>query len=222
MDRSDDELPDWLAMRLKGRLPGAAAQRIAAPQLAYGRHHGPPAHDARPAAVMVLLYRHECAWYLPMTLRPQHLPDHPGQVSFPGGMAELGEGAEQCAVRELEEELGVPAEALQLLGRLSDVYVFASNFAVTPIVAVADRRPDFRPSSDEVARILEVPIATLMTSANRGGHEIVRRGLRFQAPHVAHGGERIWGATYLILAELMAIIREHAAVRAARRTGTQA
>lgn len=198
---------DRLMARLAEPLPGRRAQRTFLPELAYGRHHGPPAHDARAAAVLALLYPVGETWYVPLTLRPSHLSDHAGQVSFPGGMCEPGESAEACAVRELHEELGAPAEPLRVLGRLSSVYVFASNFQVTPVVAITSRRPDFEPNPAEVARLLELPLAALEDQQLRGFHLIERGRLLFRTPHLEFDGARIWGATCLMLGELAALVR---------------
>ncbi len=105
----ENKLIAWLRARLEHPLPPEALRSRFAPPLSYGRHFGPPAHDARPAAVMVFLYPRDGQWHLPLTVRPDTMLSHAGQISFPGGMVEAGEATRAAALRELEEELGVPS-----------------------------------------------------------------------------------------------------------------
>ena len=119
------------------------------PELSYGRHAGPAPSTARHAAVMLLLFRRDGRWHLPLTERPSSLLRHGGQISLPGGTIEPGETSEQAAVRELREELGIDAP-VDMLGRLADCYVFASNFVVTPWLAATTVEPHWRPDAREV------------------------------------------------------------------------
>jgi len=201
------DLPQRLIRRLERPLPARPAQRRFAPSLGYGRHHGPAPYDARSAAVLMLLYFQE-GWRLPMTLRPDTLPSHAGQVSFPGGMVDPGETAEQAAVRELEEEVGVPREAVRVLGRLTPLYVWASNFCVTPVLGVTETAPRFVPNPDEVAEVIDVPLATIVDRAHHGEHVIRRRALVFRAPHIEVEGQIVWGASCMMLGELAALLEE--------------
>lgn len=203
-----DDLPDRLLERLRQPLAGRRGQAAFAPALAYGRHYGPPAHDARRAAVAMLLYQKESHWHLPLTLRPEDIPAHAGQISLPGGVTEADETDEQAALRELEEELGVVADSVRVLGRLSPLYVFASNFWVTPFVVTTAACPDFRPNPTEVAELIELPLAALLDETNYGQHQIQRRGVTFTAPHIAWQRHQIWGATSMMLGELIAVLRE--------------
>jgi 8-oxo-dGTP pyrophosphatase MutT (NUDIX family) len=134
------------------------------------------------------------------------MPSHAGQVSLPGGEREPGETIEEAALRECREELGETGADVEVLGRLSQVYVFASNYLVTPCVAWTSKRPDFRPNPAEVANLLEPTVVELLDPQRRGRHTIERRGVRFRAPHVMCDEHPIWGATNLILAELLTII----------------
>jgi len=203
----DHELPQQLQSRLKQPLPGRAAYRPLEPELSYGRHAGPPAHDARRAAVLLVLYRHEGQWHLPLTLRPTELAKHGGQISLPGGLIERGESSGEAALRELEEELGTRA-GIELIGRLSELYVYVTNFRVTPWVAVAAHRPTWIPNPQEVAEVLEVPLAHLVDRAQIGEFLITRQEFSFQAPYFAWQHHKIWGATSMILAELAEVVRE--------------
>lgn len=205
MDPLGDGLPARLERRLRGPLPGRSAHRTMHTDLAYGRHFGPPAVDVRPAAVLILLFPHDGRWHVPLIQRPQHMDDHAGQIGFPGGMGELGELPEQCAQREYEEELGADRRAVQLLGRLSPLYVFVSNFWVVPCVAVTDRRPVFVPHTAEVARVLELPLAWTWDPRHYITHDIAHRGMRLRARALQYGDDVIWGATGMMLAELAAV-----------------
>jgi 8-oxo-dGTP pyrophosphatase MutT (NUDIX family) len=204
----DADFPVRIAARLKQPLPGRQAQISFEPELSYGRHFGPPAADARPAAVLVLLYPIEGRWFVPLTTRPATMVVHAGQISLPGGRVEPGETPETAVFRELEEELGVSRAGIAVLGQLSTLYLFGSNFIVLPWVAAARQRPDFRPSADEVTELLEVPLEHLLDAAHVGSHSRRQRGVAITAPHFQWGRHRIWGATSMILAELVALVRE--------------
>jgi len=202
-----EDLPDRLAQRCALPLPKHEAARQFSTELSYGRHLGPPSQAAIPAAVVILIYRHEGQWHLPLTLRPQHLPDHAGQICLPGGMVEPGEGRREAAIRELREELGI-TEDVRVLGALEPIYVYASNFCVTPWLASVDSRPTMTPSPDEVDRVLEPQLAHLTDRRNWTEHQIVRGPLQFRAPHFAFNDDRIWGATAVILGQLVDVLAD--------------
>lgn len=202
---------DWdFADRLQSRLGlPRDVSRIwseLAPELTYGRHAMPPPVDARHAAVLVLLYLDDGIWRVPLIERTPDVTVHSSQICFAGGRTEAGETPEETALREFEEELGVRRDEVRVLGRLTPMYIYASNFQVVPVVAVADHRPLFDPSPVEVANLLEAPLAELLKSERRGEHEIRRRGLYFRAPHIEFAGRYIWGATSMMLAELLALV----------------
>jgi 8-oxo-dGTP pyrophosphatase MutT (NUDIX family) len=176
------------------------------PSLAYGRHAGPPFASARPAAVTVLIYSVSGAPYLALTRRHEQLRSHGGQISFPGGSLEAGESPSAAALRELEEELGVPSTGLEVAGQLSPIYIFNSNFVVTPVVVLSPETPKFTIQDAEVAELLQTPLATLHSPAARGMHLVQRAGATIEAPHLSCGSRQIWGATCMILAEFLSLI----------------
>jgi 8-oxo-dGTP pyrophosphatase MutT (NUDIX family) len=200
------QMVNHLAARLARGLPGRPAQRAMGHTLSYGRHHGPIPDDARRAAVLVALHRLPTGWSIPAILRPETMKAHAGQVSLPGGLIESDETVAQSALREFEEELGVPAAAFHVVGQLSPVYVFVSGFEVTPIVAVSPAALVFRPNPHEVAAVVELPVSELCDERRRSRHTIERRGLKFSVPHFASAGQQVWGATSLILAEFVALL----------------
>jgi len=201
----NSELPQLLARRLLEPLLDCATRARLAPTLSYGRHFGPPAHDARNAAVILLLYPQNGQWRLPLTVRPQTMLVHAGQISLPGGVVEPGESSRDAALRELDEELGISPRDVVVAGQLSPLYVFASNFLVTPWVASLATSPHMRPNPEEVDEVLEVPLEHLVNPANFGKHLHHYGELSFTAPHFRFGEHVIWGATSMILSELVAM-----------------
>lgn len=180
-----------------------------APELGYGRHAGRIDPTARHAAVLALLYPGEGEGFHPQTLfmpaivRPAHMGTHAGQVALPGGVRESGESLVECALREYAEELGGgTAPQATVIGKLPRVFVFNSNFVITPIVATTNRRPEYIPCTYEVDKVLQVPALAPLAERAQESLVIRRRGLEFSAPCFLAEGVAVWGATCLILAEL--------------------
>jgi 8-oxo-dGTP pyrophosphatase MutT (NUDIX family) len=164
----------------------------------------------RPAAVLVLVVPDSGgSAAVILTERATYDGVHSGEVSFPGGKVEPGDAdLEMTAFREASEEIGLDpaASGVQLLGRLDPLRIPVSRFRLTPIVAIARRRPVLQASSVEVARILEAPLAAFLPDAPI---EIVERTVRDWP--LRYGGYRIdglhvWGATARILGQLGAVI----------------
>ncbi|MCA9167169.1 MAG: CoA pyrophosphatase [Planctomycetales bacterium] len=177
------------------------------PRLSYGRHAGPPRVNARPAAVLVLVIPYDQRWHIVLTERQPNLSAHAGQVSLPGGAIEAGESSRQAALREAEEELGVCSHGWQWLGQLSDIYVFNSNFAVTPHVALAESLPDFQPNPAEVAALFQLPLDELISAKQTAGTYLIQRGqLKFSAPCLHWQSRSVWGATWVILGEFIDVL----------------
>lgn len=192
-------LADQLQQHRRHRHAGGGA-------MSYGRHCGPAPSDAKLASVLVLIYPSDGNWIVPLTLRQPHLSVHAGQVSLPGGSLESGESSWQAALRETQEELGLEPNLSKRLGPLTPLYVFNSNFLVFPWVAYAEQRPLFRPNELEVAHVVELPVHPA-PRPNPARRMTIHRGrLQFTAPYWECGTQRIWGATYIILSELAALL----------------
>ena len=214
------ELPELLRQRLTRPLPGSAAQRQFAPPLSYGRHRGPASPDATAAAVLLLLIPDQSLWRLPLTARPVTLAHHAGQVSLPGGCIERGETVEETALRECEEELGVPVDEIRLLGRLTPLYIYHSNFLVTPCVGYLSERCELRPNPSEVRRLLEPSLDELWDPRHHGVFSQSRGGFPLPTPCIRFADQVIWGATSMVLAEFFAVLESLAAFSAKTKSGS--
>jgi 8-oxo-dGTP pyrophosphatase MutT (NUDIX family) len=165
----------------------------------------------RPAAVLVLLYP-DPAGDARLVLIERPTSDghhHSGEVSFPGGKAEPDDpDAEATALREANEEVGLdPTEAgLEVVGRLDRLWIPVSDFAVTPVVALAARRPRLVPSPAEVASIVEPPLARFLPGAPVAMVDRTIRGWPLRYGHYELDGLSVWGATARVLSQLGAVV----------------
>lgn len=192
---------------LRAPLPGGRAHLGLAPRPRRGWQPDQVPDAAQPAAGLVLLYQRGGAPHLLLTVRSGALPRHGGQVSLPGGRVEPAESIPDAALREAAEEVGVDPERVRLLGRLTPLYVIVSDFALHPVVGIAPAHPAFTPRSGEVGRVLEVPLAELLGARGRPRRGFLsRREALVRAPYFEACGERVWGATAMILAELLAVL----------------
>lgn len=195
--------------------PGALRQRFREA----GNWQGPirgdgghlPGYPATAAAVLVGLVQRDDGPQVLLTRRTDHLRDHAGQISFPGGRTEeVDAGPEATALREAEEEVGLPPERVEVLGRLSS-YTTVTQFVVTPVVALV--HPPFELALDdfEVAEAFEVPLHYLMTPAHHRRHVFHYDGGQRQflsMPWRRSGDEYfIWGATAAMLRNLYHFLR---------------
>ncbi|MET0519309.1 MAG: CoA pyrophosphatase [Burkholderiaceae bacterium] len=206
---SDDHLPPVPAAALT---PAALRQRFATPppwQAEMAGDGGLFAH--RPpsgAAVLIPLVMHEDGLRLLLTRRTDHLREHAGQISFPGGRVEPEDGsAEATALRETEEEIGLARQRIEVIGSLP-IYTTVTNFQVTPVVALVAPGFELRLDEFEVAEAFEVPLQFLMNPAHHQRHRFAFDGGERQflsMPWVAvdaDGQPReyfIWGATAAML-----------------------
>lgn len=148
-----------------------------------------------PAAVLFPIVLREPSPTVLLTQRTAHLRDHAGQISFPGGRVE-SEDPSVChaALRETEEEVGLPASCIEIVGYLPE-YRTSTGFSVTPVVGFVTPPFVLRPDSFEVAEVFEVPLSFLLDPANHRQHEILWRGRLRQYCAMPYGSYFIWGAT---------------------------
>ena len=164
----------------------------------------------RQAAVLVLLFPDdEGEARVLLTERLAGLASHPGEISFPGGSAEADDpDPAATALREACEEVGLDAEAcgLRVVGRLEGLHIPVSGFEITPILALAERRPICRANPAEVEQILEPPVDAFLPEALVELEEREVRGRRVRYGVYPIPGARVWGATARILGQLGALL----------------
>jgi len=209
--RIDADLP---AVRADALTAGAIRARLAAlpdfqPEFA-GDGDRFANREPAGAAVLVPLVQREAGLTLLLTRRTDHLRDHAGQISFPGGRVEpQDDGPVATALRETEEEIGLSRAHIQVIGQLP-VYATVTAFQVTPVVALVEPGFTLTLQSGEVAEAFEVPLAFLMNPAHHRHHRIDVGGLtRSFLSMPWQGGGRdyfIWGATAAMLRNLYRLL----------------
>jgi 8-oxo-dGTP pyrophosphatase MutT (NUDIX family) len=153
----------------------------------------------RDAAVLLLIVNHASGPTVVFTVRTAHLQDHAGQIAFPGGRTDPDDGSpERTALREAEEEIGLPPAKVQVLGRLP-VYRTGTGYSVTPIIGWCEPPLEYRPDPHEVEAIFEVPLAFLLDPSNHRYESAFFKGAVRKYWAVPYGERFIWGATAAML-----------------------
>jgi len=195
-----------IANNLKKPLPGIDAQYRMAHKV-----RGKATQDtskARIAGVMVLLFPKNEKWHVAFIQRPVKNPNdpHSGQISFPGGKKEEGDrDHKETALRETEEELGLPVKDIEVIGALTTLFIPVSNFNVFPFVGWTDQYPNWIPQESEVASVIEAPLEDFFTSEIRqkGEMRINKHIVLQEVPYFDLDGRILWGATAMIMNEFL-------------------
>jgi 8-oxo-dGTP pyrophosphatase MutT (NUDIX family) len=200
-----DDFVRRLTRRLAAPLPGVDAQLRLSPEPRYGWVPGHIPATARPGAGLVLLYPKAGALHTVLTLRNAELR-HGGQLSLPGGAAESGESLAQTALREANEEIGLDTAGVEVLGTLSPLYIPASGFALHPVLACCSSTPTFKIDAAEVQCLYEVPVDHLGDPVSQGNEAREDNGRHYRVPFVRVEDQKLWGATAMVVSELLAVI----------------
>jgi 8-oxo-dGTP pyrophosphatase MutT (NUDIX family) len=164
-------------------------------------------HGRIDAAVLVPLYISGGELHAVFTKRRDELRRHPGEISFPGGRQDDDEtDLRLTALREAQEEIGLPVRAVELVGALQPTPTIATNYAVYPFVGLIEPGHAWRRSAAEVAEVLEFPLAALRTGFSR--RRLLRRGVPFRTDVYVVGDQLIWGATARMLGDLLERVPE--------------
>ena len=159
----------------------------------------------RRAAVLLPLIRGQGGWSILFTRRAENLAAHSGQIAFPGGAVEAGETLEQAAMREAEEEVGIPSRHVELIGRLDDV-ITNSGFLVAPFAGVIHEPIAYVMQEAEVVEVFEVPVEALLDVSNPEVRYVPFRNRRYPAYFYHHGPHEIWGLTGRMLKAFLDLV----------------
>jgi 8-oxo-dGTP pyrophosphatase MutT (NUDIX family) len=179
-----------------------SAQALGDVLLDVGSHDQPQADEQVAAAVLVPLYEDDGKLRVVLTKRRADLRRHAGEISFPGGRRDPGDvSLSDTALREAEEEIGLPRADVTLVGALERTSTFVTNYAIHPFVGLLDGRRPWRASELEVDTVLEPSLLEVRAGATRTRME--RRGFTFETDAYVFDGELVWGATARILEDLL-------------------
>ena len=161
-----------------------------------------------PAAVLVPLFVRDGALHLLYTTRSESLPQHAGQVSFPGGRhaPDVDATLLATALRETSEEIGVTPHDVDVLGALDPIHTLSSNFVITPFVATIPHPYAFCPNPHEVSDVFSIPLATLADPSTIVEETWTIDGRTVPIASYRHDGRTIWGATQRITAALVDLV----------------
>lgn len=165
--------------------------------------------NARKSAVMALFYPNaEGETYLILILRKTYKGVHSAQVGFPGGKLEANETYQQAALRETEEEIGVKQVAITILKELTQLYIPPSNFYVIPFIGIVENTPKFVKEVAEVEALLEVNLDDFLNPKNITTKMVTTpNGLKVSVPAYNLKNQLVWGATAMMLSEVIDLLK---------------
>ena len=209
--QNNGDLFKKLEMRLKQPLPGINVQKEMS-AYAGGKtgidfnFNGIP----KESSVLIVLFESGGDVLFPLIQRPLYTGVHSGQIGLPGGKVEEHDiDRIDTALRETEEEIGVKADDVKVLGKLTELYVQASHYNVMPVVGYLPYRPEYIPDPEEVSRVIDGEVGDLISSEKRKVKELlIRDKYKIMAPYFDIKNEIVWGATAMILNEFSAILKE--------------
>ena len=162
----------------------------------------------REAAVLMLVFEWESECHFLLTRRTEEVQTHKGQISFPGGMREIGEELITTALRETFEEVGIEESRIEILGRFHD-YMSVTNYRVTPFAGFIDGPFTTVPQVHEVAEVLQVPFRTFLDPDRLRIEKSIHTDRESHVYYYSHGTHQIWGLTARIIKDFMEALMMH-------------
>ena len=196
-----------LKLQLDQPLPGKDAQSIMMiePKPIFNNTN---TINVKLSAVLILLFFENDDWNFFLTKRSQNVNNHKGQISLPGGVHEENESLQETAIRETEEEIGIPSQDIQLIGSLSPFYVPVSNFKISPFVGWMEKKPQVKAFDREVEKVFSISINKFILESTQKIKYDKLNGEMVKIPYFDIDNEMVWGATSIILSEFKNIILE--------------
>ena len=199
-----------LIHNLQKPLPGYNAQRtMAPPQRLPAEEYDLHTLKAKNACALVLLYPNNNKVCIPLLLRSVYNGIHSAQISLPGGKPEISDTSlVATALRETQEEIGVDPQRITVIGSLTPLYIPPSNFLLHPFVGYMNEHPLFEIDPKEVQRVYEITLDEFKDAQNRKKKLIYHQSIKSEliTPYYAIQEQTIWGATAMVLSELLTLI----------------
>jgi len=204
------EFPELLRKEILKGLPGTEVQwQMASSDRMLRNFPRLPGKDARSASVLILLYPYNGSVHTVLMQRPEYKGVHGGQISFPGGKQEPSdEDAIQTAIREANEETGVDPEKISVINTLTPLFIPVSDILVTPVVGWTSEKPYFKHQPEEVVFLIEADIKRFLDPAIIKSKPFSIRNEMIDVKYFDYDGHVVWGATAMILNELLTIIKK--------------
>jgi 8-oxo-dGTP pyrophosphatase MutT (NUDIX family) len=205
-----ERFADLLMKEIQKGLPGTEVQwQMASSDRMLKDFPRTPGDDARVAAVLILLYPHNDSIYTVLIQRPDYNGVHSGQISFPGGKMESTDAdIIQTALREANEETGAELSGISVINTLTPLFIPVSNIIVTPVIGWIKERPAFNHRPEEVVFLIEADIKRLIDPSLIRKKPFNIAGKMIDVKYFDYEGNVIWGATAMILHELLTIIEK--------------
>ena len=194
-----------LTERLLKELPGHDAHKLMA---AKTRKFNFLDEDVKDAAVLIALFNEEGLWKIPLIRRVEDGKIHSGQIALPGGKIEDGETGVEAAVREANEEIGIRSKDVEIIGTLSELVIPVSGYRVLPVIGKIKKDTKFKKNPKEVQEIFIIEMDELKKESVIKSEERMFNGVNVRIPFYGVKEGKIWGATAMILSELIEIINE--------------
>ncbi|MEW7291427.1 NUDIX hydrolase [Aquimarina sp. 2304DJ70-9] len=195
----------------KMSVPGESSHFIMAPEIRMKELNAIMIEERNPrnAAVMMLFYPKESTTHIALILRPEYEGVHSGQIALPGGKVEMqDQNYTETALRETQEEIGVHIHTVEVIKSLTKVYIPPSNFWVHPFMGFTEERPDFVLQKEEVAKVIEVPLAELLNEDNVKAQILsTSYAKNIEVPSFKLNSYVVWGATAMMLSELKMFLK---------------
>ncbi len=203
-----NKLSQKLQFLLKSDLPGQSSQwrmRVKTDKIF---NFNTTEENAIQSAILILLYEKCGKIYFLLTERTHTVEHHRGQISLPGGVREINEKLSSTATRETNEEIGINADDIDVMGALSPLFVPVTGFIIHPFVGVINNNFELHPEPGEVANVFEVDVDELINDDNELEEKRNLRGYDMDIPYFLLSKHKVWGATAMILSEFKTVLKE--------------
>ena len=202
------KLAQKLQIRLINNLPGKDEQWRMRVTSDKSYNFDNTEEDAIQSAVLILLYEENGVICFTLTKRTQTVEHHRGQISLPGGAREADEKLSSTAIRETQEEIGIYADDVDIIGALSPLFVPVTGFIINPFVGIINANFEPQPAPEEVETVISVHVNELLNDDNELQEKRNLRGYDMNIPYFLLSGHKVWGSTAMILSEFKTELKE--------------